>query len=285
VAGLIIRGMLAAALVTLALALILLTRELAHWRSHVPDVMAQSTSWQKQTSGIQDQTAQLQPKIEAALTVTHDVVMEAERVRREIPPMLREIERARQTVSAVLPRVDGAILRIDGIEQTLPEVLKTANEAVAEVKRANDALPTVIQEVRAVRTEAEQLVAHAEKVVRDSRKAGKEASEGAVAGIFTGVFKLPFTPVERLRHSHQDTLSFEQQLSDQDRDIVRERSVAALSDRKLGSVYPWHNDKSGHSGTITVLSAYKRQGRPCREVSYRVLLKGELGQHKPKILF
>ena len=72
----------------LAVALILLTRELASWRSHLPDVMAQSTAWQRQTSGIRDQTAQLSPKIDAALAVTHDIVAETARVRREIPPML-----------------------------------------------------------------------------------------------------------------------------------------------------------------------------------------------------
>lgn len=186
--------------------------------------------------------------------------------------MLREIERARQTVNAVLPRVDGALDRIDGVEQALPEVLKSANEAVAELRRANDALPGVIQEVEATRAEAEQLLDHAEKVVRDSRKAGRKASEGAVAGVFTGIFKLPFTPIEELRRSRQDKLDFEKKLTEQDREIVRERSGVALADPKLGTVYPWRNAESGNSGTISVQRAYTRQGRPCRDVAYGVQL-------------
>jgi surface antigen len=278
VAGLVIRAVSAVALMTLAVALILLTRELASWRAHVPDVMAESSSWQAQSSGIQDQAAQLQPRLDAALTVTQDVVAETARVRREIPPMVREVERARRTVDAVLPRVDGALSRIDDVERTLPEVLETAKEAVAEAKRANDALPGIIEEVRATRAEAEQLVANAEQVVRNSRKAGKEASEGAVAGVFTGVFKLPFTSVAQLRRSRQDTLDFERELTDQDREMIRARSREALADPSLGSPFPWRNEQSGNSGAITAQRAYVRKGRPCRELAYVVQLRA--GEHQ-----
>lgn len=280
IAGAVARALLAVALLSVTVALLLLTRELASWRSHVPDVMAQSTAWQRETSDFQEQTAQLQPKIDAALQVTRDVVSETERVRRSIPPMLREIERAGETVRAVLPRVDEALQRIDGIEQALPEVLKTANDAVTEVKRANDSLPGVMQEVRETRTEAEQLVAHAERVVEGSRKAGREASEGAVAGVFTGVFKLPFTSVVELRRERHDRLSFEKKMTDQDRELLRQATSAALADPKDRVVYPWRNDQTHHSGTLSALRTYTRKGRHCREISYVVQLdRSKHGAH------
>ncbi len=104
--------------------------------------------------------------------------------------MLREIERARETVRAVLPRGRGPA-RIDGIEQTLPEVAQDRQRG-GERGEAGQRFPAW-RDPGGPRNEEPRRsnwLPMPKKVIEGAaaRPAGKPV-KGPLAGVFTGVFK------------------------------------------------------------------------------------------------
>ena len=43
---------------------------------------------------------------------------------------------------------------------------------------------------------------------------------------------------------------------------------------KVGTVERWTNDKTGDSGTVTLISTFERDGMPCRRVAHDIKIRG-----------
>ena len=61
------------------------------------------------------------------------------------------------------------------------------------------------------------------------------------------------------------------QLTAQDRAIIRDTVQREIHGRRADTVSSWTNPASGHSGTITLLRRFARQGMACEEIEYRIM--------------
>ena len=136
------------------------------------------------------------------------------------------------------------------MEQTIPEVLKTANEAVAEVKRANDALPVVVGKSAPREPKRSSWSTMRRKLFVIVGRQAKRRVKAPWPGFLPAYSSFRSRRSSEMRRSRQEHLHFETELTEQDREILRERTGVALEDPKLGTVYPWSNRMSGNSGTI-----------------------------------
>src|ERR1051325_4541822 len=61
------------------------------------------------------------------------------------------------------------------------------------------------------------------------------------------------------------------ELTTQDREIIRSTVQREIHGRRADTVASWANPASGHSGRITLLRKFMRQGNPCEQIEYRIL--------------
>jgi len=63
-------------------------------------------------------------------------------------------------------------------------------------------------------------------------------------------------------------------LSGQDMSFMRGQVIALLERAKIGETRRWTNEKSGNSGTMRLIEAYRAEGRDCRRILHTIKFKG-----------
>ena len=101
----------------------------------------------------------------------------------------------------------------------------------------------------------------AEHLLAAVSSAGKQASEGAVAGFFTGIVKAPFKMVSGASSSVFTTVG---SMSESDIKLLTDSALMRLNNAKVGSVERWGNQRSAVGGEISVVKEYSVAGRLCR---------------------
>jgi surface antigen len=59
-------------------------------------------------------------------------------------------------------------------------------------------------------------------------------------------------------------------ITDEDNAMMRERAWSGMTGQPEGTVLEWSNPASGSRGAVTLVRRFEREGRECRELSYRV---------------
>ena len=235
-------------------------REVAEVRALVPPVLAES--------------AALRGEVPAILA-------ETERVRLGLAPLVAEMAEVRRQIPPLLQRVDATVAAVDRIERRIPAILKTADRSIDAIDesltRIEVLVPGIEAEVRATRemidptldrVDAMIVDAHrrARETIAEAQGIGREASEGAVTGLVTGVLKLPFQLLGTLASPIVGNIGPDvaRQLTAADIELLGEAGKRA-SEAGPGQTQYWRNPDSGTAGSITLLRRFERDGSSCVE--------------------
>lgn len=215
------------------------------------------------------------------------VLAEVGEVRRQIPPILAQVEAINRQIEPILQRIDKTVTVVNDTQQQIPQILDTADDAIVALnatrKEVLPLVPPVLEEVKLTRQSVDPTLDRVEELVEDvyfkatdviagAQDAGKQASEGAVKGFFTGLVKLPFQFVGSLASPivSQFDKKVADQLTEKDIELLAKTSDRAIQSDKLKKEWRWENPASGNSGSITVVRDFERQGLQCAEARIRI---------------
>jgi surface antigen len=102
-------------------------------------------------------------------------------------------------------------------------------------------------------------------MIERARVAGREASEGAVTGFFTGILTAPFRVVGGVGNMIAPGSSAAKYFTEQDYELMRQ-AIGPLSEASVGITQSWQNPESDTRGTLTLLRIYEHEGGECRDV-------------------
>lgn len=276
------------ALLLLALALMMLARELAAWRVLAPDLLLASARWEQAAADWHATAEQLAPVAVRAVDVGDRAVVEAGAVRGWLPDVIATTEKARVTAEA-------ALRRVDTVQQDLPTVLAATDGVVreaarfndqlpailAEVERANDAVPQVLAQAEALRQEAPQLLGDAGALIDKAATVPRQAAQGAVSGTVKGVLDLPFAVLRSTTRATTELVGIEARLSSGDHRKLQDGTIALLDSGATVGERRWRGFWSGNRGRIEVVRAYVSDGLTCRDVKYAFSLRDG---YRPEVL-
>lgn len=104
-----------------------------------------------------------------------------------------------------------------------------------------------------------------DNMMADASDAGKRASEGAVAGVFSGVFKAPlsvFSSALPKKHS-TDAL------------YATEAAMKVINDEDLDGFVRFNNRGTGPQGSVTLVESLIIDGKDCRSLSIHAERSGK----------
>ena len=215
------------------------------------------------------------------------VVAEVVEVRKQIPPILIRVESINQQVGPILQRVDKTLAVVDDTQRQIPQILTTADNAIMALNKTREEVvplvPQVLEEIKLTRDKIDPTLDRVDDLVEDSYfkaldaigtagSAGKEASEGAIKGFFTGLIKLPFELVGTLASPIVNSIDKDvaKQLTEKDIELMTEAGKRAIESNRVDRERRWKNPDSGNSGSMTLIRKYQLQGIDCVETRVRI---------------
>ena len=135
------------------------------------------------------------------------------------------------------------------------------------MKQTRESIPAILKEVKTTREALPKMLDKGEKLIKEAKTIGKEASEGAVTGVLAGIIKAPFKLIGGIFGSFKLDVDG---ITDRDHELAFKVATEALSSDKLDKPYPWSNPDSGNSGIITVKAKKVINDKDCRLVNFLV---------------
>ena len=234
--------LLAISLFSLAGALVFFTVKISNVTDIIPGIMEEFIN----TSAAIEPVAKTVHEISALVPVLLEetkqvrvlipsVLDESREVRETILPALEEISKTRQLVPEILQET--ALLRqqlasivqeIQSEREQIPRVLKTVDKtrdtidsAIDELRLTRELIPPILEEIRKTRESIPSMLQKAEHITTKARTTGKQASEGAITGIVTGLAKAPFKIIGDIGKSLVVVLDVDEEgIADEDRAII-----------------------------------------------------------------
>ncbi len=247
--------------------------EVTEIRSLVPEMLAELAAVRQSIPPIVDEVARVRETIPPILD-------EVSRVRESLPPLLDEAAKTRAQIPVILESIDNTTAVIDQTQQQIPELLATGNRLASSVDHTTGQLqtltPQVLEEVRLTRDKIDPTLDRVELLVDDAfgkaqdtltaaDSAGRDASEGAVTGLFTGLLKLPFNLLGTIASPIVETLDSDirDQLTQRDIELMAEAGKRLGESKALNTPEYWSNAESGNRGSISVNRQFERDGAQC----------------------
>jgi surface antigen len=229
------------------------------------------------------------------------VISEAGEIMDMVPPILKEIEATRKLAEPAIAeyaktnqQIPRILDEVAATRKALPAALKSADKASAavvtmakEVKAVRPLIPEVLSEVEKTRESIPGMMDRADQLVANARSAGKEASQGAVSGVFSGILMAPFVFVGDIGKSLVGVSGKNaDKLSKDDYALVEQASRELLAQGKKGEVKNWENKQNNSSGTVTLVDITENleDDVECRELHIYIEHKGETIQDKKTTL-
>ena len=280
----------AAAMFSLAAALVYFTAGLVQVSREIPEILQTVEDVNHQISPVVDEVAEIRALIPPILE-------EVKATRKMIPPVLAEVRASREWAEPVISeysrtneQIPHILQEVRATREALPPVLKTVDGAAdavrdisAEIKATRPLVPEILAEVEKTREAIPPMLDRADILVANARKAGKEASRGAVSGVFSGILMAPFVFVgdvgKRLVGAGS---SDEDRLSDEDYAMVEAATSEILNIGKPGDKKTWVNQNTGSSGYVKLLDISEEDGldNECREMEIMVQVQDKVLQKK-----
>ena len=251
-ASLIASYLLALSLFALAASLAYFTYEMSGVSRQIPDILSSINNTSVVIEPVVDEVGEI-------IELLPPILKEVEETRKLVPPILSEIEHTRRQIPAVLNEVAA-------VRKELPEVLASADRASAavvtvskEVEATRPLIPQVLKEMETTRESIPGMMKEADVLIDKARAAGKEASQGAVTGLFKGIITAPFVLVGDAGRaiagvSKEEAIAF----SEEDFDKIEEASLNLLADGSEGDVIEWKNPQTGNRGTVELVLIYSK---------------------------
>jgi len=225
-------------------------------------------------------------EVEETRKLIPSILSEVEQTRKMIPPILSEVEQTRKQIPAVLKESEA-------IRGELPAILASADKAsnaVADVSKQVEAtrplIPEVLKEVKTTRESIPPMMDRADGLIEKANVAGKEASEGAVTGFFSGIIRAPFALVGDAGRSITGMSEDEaKHYTDKDFKLNQEASLILLNNGSKGDEKKWNNAESGNNGIVKLSDIYS-QGEyaeiDCRTLITKYYNDGKLFKEVPR---
>ena len=256
--------LLSLSLFALAGSIVYFTYQITVVSKQIPDILLR----------IDDTSEKIEPIIKDVgqiIDLVPLILKEVEETRKSIPPILKEVEQTRKMIPPILEQVEltrkqvPAVLKeSEAIRGELPAVLSSADKASAavsdvssQIEATRPLIPEVLKEVETTRESIPPMMDRADELIEKARVAGKEASEGAVTGLFTGLITAPFALVGDAGKSITGMTEEEAKLLDEkDFNYVEKASLYLLNNGVKGEERKWNNTDSGNHGTLILTEIY-----------------------------
>jgi len=252
---------LAVSIFAMAAALIFFTIQLASISRQIPDIL----------NSVQSTSSKIEPMLKEMGNVRDlvpPILEEIKHSREQIPPILNEVAQLREQLPLILEETKQT-------RQLVPGILDTVNNVVKEVEKTRPLVPQVLTQVEKTREAMPGMLDKADKLVANAKQAGKEASQGAVTGVLTGIIAAPFNIVGNLGKkmlgiSDEDM----KKLTEQDINIMTQTGETLLSSDQINLVREWDNPDSQHNGKLTLKNIIKASAdsnnKPCKDIHLQV---------------
>jgi surface antigen len=269
-------------MLALAAALVYFTIELVGLARQIPDIL-------QTVNNTSERIAPVITEVGAITELVPPILKEIEETRKVVKPAIEEYAKTNQQIPRILDEVAAT-------RKALPAVLKSADKASAavvtmskQVEALRPLIPEVLSEVEKTRESIPGMLDRADQIVANARDAGKEASQGAVSGVFTGILMAPFVFVGDIGKSLVDISGKNaDKLSKDDYALVEKASRELLAQGNKGEVKNWENKKNNSSGTVTLVditeNSEDEDNVECRELHIYIKHKGETIQDKNRTL-
>lgn len=233
-----------------------------------------------------DEVTPLVTEVKGITVLVPDVLTEVEKIRLQIPGIVEEVREIRTMVPL-------AISEIEKIRAAIPPIIKEVTSTREEIAKVREQIPPLLAEFKAyqaiipdILTEVEQTRAmvpptldHVSSLIDRASDAGKNASEGAVSGFFTGVVKMPFGMISNL----SGKVFSRKDLSKSDIKEIADAALNLVKNGKDGDQSNWINNKKDLKSIIAVtdtlppkksLASFNFQ--KCRNVTFSIHKNGTL---------
>ena len=270
---------LAAALVYFTVGLLQVTREIPPILKTVQEVNQQIAPVIDEVTEIRELIPPILDEVKATREAVPPILAEVRASRKWADPVVREYARTNEQIPAILAEVKAT-------REAVPPVLKTVDNAAdatrtlsGEIRATRPLIPEILTEVEKTREAIPPMLDRADELIANARVAGKEASRGAVTGVFSGILMAPFVFVgdvgRRLVGVSGDEAD---KLSKDDYAMVEAATSDMLNSGRIGDRKSWSNKITGSSGYVRLLDISEDfdTEHECRELEIMVQLKGEI---------
>lgn len=274
-------------LFSLAAAIVYFTYQAVLISKHIPEVLL----------SINATSEQIEPMIDEfniALKLLPEVLTEIEETRKVIPPILKEVALIREIVPDILQQVEQTQKQIPLIVQESAAIRADLPAALSSVDKASTAVTEVAKQVAASRSLVADaltelattreaippMMEHADLLIEKARVAGREASEGAVTGLFTGIIRAPFALVAKAGRgiaglSAEDAEDYQEK----DFELIEAAAIFLLNYAAVGDERQWNNAESDNHGVVVLLQIYtdgEFSELECRSLGFKLHTKDVL---------
>lgn len=274
----------AAASTLLAAALIYFTISLLNITQQIPDILKTIEATSEKIDPVVDEVAavtEIIPSILEEVAQTRELlkpaIVEYARTNAQIPLILEEVKATRETLPGTLKTVDHVSESVRIMSTEIKRTRAWMPKTLKEVEATRKSIPPILAEVKATRELLPPMMDRADQLVANARIAGKEASQGAVTGIFSGILMAPFSFVGDVGHAlvGEDE---DERLVEKDFDLVELAARELLNSGTLNETRPWNNDESGNFGSVKLTSIGEdaEEDEECRELTIIVRNESEV---------
>lgn len=223
-------------------------------------------------------------QVEQTLSKVDPVLAQIEATRQTVPPILDEIAALRKQIPPVLDEVTAVRRQIPPVleevaatRKALPPLVnstaKSLHEASTTVNKLEPHIPAVLDEVRQTREALPGLMMRAENLLAGAKKAGQEASKGAVLGFFGGIITAPFKIIGGIGKGFSNAIGLteERGFTEQDIKLAEEATNSAIRIGKIGAATSWENPENNNRGTVTLLEQRMQGEQACYVIHYQAI--------------
>jgi len=225
----------------------------------MPDILDEVTEIRKLVPPVIDQ-------VDAVTKQVPPILKQVELTRAQIPPILQESAAIRKELPAMLATADRASASVTEISTQVEASLPRVDRALDEVKVTRESIPGTLNRV--------------DGLIDKARVAGRDASQGAVTGFFSGIIMAPFALVADAGRSIAG-LSEEEasELTGRDHELTKQAVIVLLDQGEEGDSQKWKNEDSGNEGVVTIADIYKTgeyAELECRKLKFEFFEAGKL---------
>jgi archaellum component FlaC len=193
------------------------------------------------------------------------ILEEVRKTREIIPPILEEVEQTRKQVPAILEEVAATRKQIPAIIKATDKTSDSVVTASQEIAATRKIIPDILDQVEKTREAIPPMLDKADQIVAEAKQAGKEASEGAVAGVFTGIIKAPIKMVGDFSKSVLGSMGKGVKgFSDDDREMITKLGNELLASGVKGDSRSWINPKNDNENTVSIVEEKTIKSRECK---------------------
>ncbi len=253
---------LALAMFALAAALIYFAYQVSLVTTQIPDILTSVDNTSNNVVPIINEVGEIRQlipdilhEVEETRKIVPPILKEVEQTRLQIPPILKQVEQTRQQIPPILKEVEAVRKEVPAITKSTDNAAYAVVVMSKEIKATRPLVPEILKEVETTREAIPPLLDRAEAMIDKARKAGEEASSGAVSGFFKGLITAPFSLVGDAGKAITGMSDEEmKQFTNKDIDLYKQASLELLNNGKRGDTREVRNPDSGNSGTIRLVS-------------------------------